>query len=424
MASTQLPYTLAELYRGPKEWYVHFSYLNPATKKFERFKESWGLNRKKNLPIRETIAKDIISVINNELKNGFNPFEAVINVSDTTSDIINKTESLMLNDIARLQSTSALTRIQCIVNDWEKTETASANETYRTMLNRFRKFLQHTANSLIQIEDVTIDIANSFRDYLKEIKKNRPKTVNTTVQHLGLFWDELIKRKFIKENPFRLVKSTTDRDYKGIDIDLDSEDHDFIPLTTPEFQKVLDYFATYKRPMLRFFGMIYWGFMRPVEITRLKVKDIDLQSGLIRVAKPNAKNKSAAFIQILAPMRTLLEEMELHKYPPDWFLFTGSTWLPGTKQKTRKEATISWNRIVNVKLEIFKKPYALKHTGNIHYIINNKGNVDREWMQRQNRHKTRSQTDVYIEGLNIYTIDEEQYNFNQLPTLDNYKNAG
>ncbi|NML41005.1 hypothetical protein HHL17_27675 [Chitinophaga sp. G-6-1-13] len=42
-----LPYTYPELYRGPKEWYVHFHYRNPETGEMERFKDSWGLNKKR-----------------------------------------------------------------------------------------------------------------------------------------------------------------------------------------------------------------------------------------------------------------------------------------------------------------------------------------------------------------------------------------
>ncbi|SKD10118.1 Site-specific recombinase XerD [Chitinophaga ginsengisegetis] len=413
MLTQELPYTLPELYRGPNEWYVHYSYLNPETLKFERFKESWGLNKKKNLAIREKIAQEIIDVITNALKSGFNPIEGIKKPVNPETEIAN------------LQSTSALTHIQGIVNDWAKTESKSANTTYRTMLSRFRKYLNHSNQTYIQIDEVTVDVAESFRDYLMQIKKNGPKTVNTSISHIGLFWDELKKRKLTKENPFRLVKYVTDKDYKGIEIDLDSEEYDFIPLTTEEFEKVLTHFASFKRHYLRFFGMIYWEFMRPVEITRLRVKDIDLKGGLVRISKPDAKNKSAAFIQILAPMATLLHEMELHKYPPDYFLFTGKRLLPGSKQKDPEEARFSWNRVVKEGLGIDKKPYALKHTGNIAYIINNKGNVDREWMQRQNRHKTRAQTDKYIERLNIYTIDETQYNFTQLPTLlESNKKAG
>lgn len=154
--------------------------------------------------------------------------------------------------------------------------------------------------------------------------------------------------------------------------------------------------------------------MRPVEITRVQIKDIDLLADLIRVPKPNAKNKDAAYIQLLAPMKTLLQEMELHKYPPDFYLFSGRNYLPGPKQKHPEEARRSWETAVQKRLGIDKKAYSLKHLGNIHYIINNKGNVDREWMQKQNRHKTRAQTDTYIKSLNVYTIDESKYNFVQI----------
>lgn len=49
------PYEFADVSRGPKEWYVYYSYEHPVTKKLERFKESTALNKKHNIPFRETI---------------------------------------------------------------------------------------------------------------------------------------------------------------------------------------------------------------------------------------------------------------------------------------------------------------------------------------------------------------------------------
>jgi hypothetical protein len=55
--------------------------------------------------------------------------------------------------------------------------------------------------------------------------------------------------------------------------------------------------------------------------------------------------------------------------------------------------------------------YSLKHTGNIEYLLNNKGKTDLKWQQSQNRHKTSSMTDLYNRKLGAYFIEVGELNF-------------
>jgi integrase len=416
------PYKLADVFRCESEWYVYYSYKHPVTQKFERFKESTDLNKKDNIPFREVIAQQIVDLINEELKKGFNPFNSEKVRVKYGLDTMSAPESIQIPIRKPEPSLPVLTtidlakhQIQLIVNAWGKTESYSQTMTYRQMNTRFKKYLNSTCSLDITLSEIDYDFASNFQLYLKAHMKLAPKTVNTTISHVGMFFDELKTKKKITDNPFRTLEHVSKKSYRGIQIDLDNEDSDFIPFTSVELDTVFKYLANNARHLLRFFGLTYWGFMRPVEITRLQISDIDLIAGTIRVKKPDAKNKSSAYVQILQPMRVLLEEMNLEKYPSNFYLFTSKKMVPGPELYCPDLAALHWKEIVHAALHIYKKPYSLKHTGNIHYILNNKGNVDREWMKMQNRHKTRAQTDKYIERLNIYTIDETKYNFRQLP---------
>lgn len=173
-----LPYTYPEVYRGPKEWYVYFHYMNPQTGEMERFKDSWGLNKKKNLHRREQVAADLISVIADELKKGFNPFEAQNSQhSETTHSIVVQIVEDAINTLSGESATepAVLSQLQTIVDAWVKTESASAGRTYRTMLTRFRRFLNHNQMSEIPASEVNIDTVREYQRYLIEIKKNGPK---------------------------------------------------------------------------------------------------------------------------------------------------------------------------------------------------------------------------------------------------------
>jgi integrase len=432
MLLPNLPYKLADVCRDPNEWYVYYSYRHPVTQKFERFKESKYLNKKENIPHREKIAEIIVETINKELKRGFNPFETekvrkkygLPLLEDANQEpfkeIVTNTEleESSLSAIKQESNLPSVTKdklaryqVNEIVNAWKKTESDPTNDTYKQMNNRFKKFLNTTCNLNIKSSEIDIDFAYDFRLFMMSHMKLKPKTVNTTLSHVGMFFDELKRRKLVTNNPFRETEHVTKKSYRGIDIDLDTEEDDYIPFTTEELEIIFTYLGQYSRNLLRFYSLVYWGFMRIVEITRLQISDIDLKSGTIRVKGPDAKNKTAAFIQILPPMRILLEEMNLNKYPSDYYVFTTSNFIPGPEKYSANAAANRWKNVVYEKLNIRKKPYSLKHTGNIHHILLNKGKVDREWMKSQNRHKTRAQLDKYIERLNIYIIDETQFNF-------------
>jgi len=55
-----------------------------------------------------------------------------------------------------------------------------------------------------------------------------------------------------------------------------------------------------------------------------------------------------------------------------------------------------------------KQMYGLKHTFNVDYVENNKGNIDWEWLRRHNRHATIQQTQQYISTVTAYFLDERK----------------
>ena len=73
------PYKLAEIYRG-KDWFVFFSYLNPTTQKFKRYKVYENINRHKGSE-REQYAQKLKNAVNEALKKGFNPIKKNITVA-------------------------------------------------------------------------------------------------------------------------------------------------------------------------------------------------------------------------------------------------------------------------------------------------------------------------------------------------------
>lgn len=166
------------------------------------------------------------------------------------------------------------------------------------------------------------------------------------------------------------------------------------------------------RGFLRFLSTIYYEWVRPEEITQLRIFNIDLKSATINFSSDITKNEKGATIQIVPPYMEILKELEIEKYPPHYFLFS-EDYLPGPYQLNAKHACSNfWRRHVKDKLGVDTNPYSLKHKGNIDYVLNNKGDkYDAKWHQMQNRHASLAQTEQYMRDLGVYFVDTEQLNF-------------
>jgi integrase len=393
-AMAAIPYKLAKLNdKNPKDWFVYYSFVNPTSGKFERFRERYGLNNTASLGhlsqayktsvevVRRTMANEIIEEINEQLRNGFNPFHQLSYKSATT----NKTVVEVL---------------ERLVEEMNANATKNAQETYNLMLSRFKKYLEDQKLSEYSPQYFTIDHAKGFQRFLLDAKLQK-KTVNATLSHVGLFWDELIEKKVVRENPFRIkaVRKTKRNE--------EDKDDVFEPLTSKELELILSEFKKQKNlAMVRFVGFVYYAWIRPVEVSRLKVKDIDLVNYTIRLSSSITKNEKGATVQIVPELMKLIATMRLEKQDGELFIFSRGL-KPGKTQIRDVWRSVTdryWNPACK-KLKIKKSLYALKHTGNIEYLLNNKGNTDLKWQQMQNRHSSAAQTEQYNRKLGAYFID-------------------
>ena len=145
---------------------------------------------------------------------------------------------------------------------------------------------------------------------------------------------------------------------------------------------------------------------------------------MIMLKKGNTKNKIGGRVQITPPLQELLREMNLDKCNPDDFLFAGAggkrhnsnAFAPSKVQLTENYPTQKWNDLVKASIEdgglnIQKEQYGLKHTGNILYLQRNKGKVNKEWLQQQNRHESVTMTERYLRKLPAMPIEVDKLTF-------------
>jgi integrase len=400
MAAT--PYKPAKLNdNNPKDWFVYYSYMSPTTGKFERFRERYGLNNQNKLEhlaasykstveqVRLTMAQEIIGVINDELKKGFNPFTQLsyknVGGSSTVVEVLER-----------------------LVENLNASASKNTQETYNLMLSRFKKYLNEKKFAEYTVQHFNVDHAKAFQKYLQDKLQLEKKTINATLSHIGLFWDELIEMKYVKENPFRIkaIRKTSHGHQRKDDV--------YEPLTPAEIEAMVAAFKKKKNlGMVRFMGFVYYAWIRPVEVSRIRIADVDIKNKLIRLKSSATKNEKGAYVQIVPELMKLIEPLHIERIQQqDWFLFSKNL-QPGKEQIKDVWRSVTeryWNPTAK-KLHIKKALYALKHTGNIEYLLNNKGKSDLKWQQMQNRHSSAAQTEQYNRKLGAYFIDLEGVKF-------------
>lgn len=394
----QPQYTKPELYDAggdiTKPWYIEYYFRNPDTREMERFRPTFKINYKHTLSDRYAWGREAVKFMLERLKEGYDPFveRKLINQANNGSAPI---------------ITSCKEQLKRVVENLCKISTPNAGQTYRLMFGRWKKFIEAKKLEDLNIEQVNLSECLQFQTYLKDECKLARKTINSTVSHIGILWDELKT----PSNPFRNIPPV--KPQRGRKLKENRKDI-FEPFTTKELNAIIKHLlAKDQRNFVRFLGCIYYAWARPIEIMRLRIKDIDLKNRAIIFRKEETKNDRHALVQILEPLHKLLCEIDLEKYAANDYLFSRQSYMPGGLMlNQRYHFNDLWNQLVKDDLGIDKNPYALKHSGNIEYLIKNKGKIDLKWQQRQNRHSSAVQTEKYNRALGVYFIDTESITFN------------
>lgn len=393
--SIKLPYKNLKLYTAnkniKKRWYIEYYYLYPGSvHQYKRFKEYLGINKVKDLSDRILYGSVALKFIADKLAKGFNPFTAERRADASSQPFLGIQEQL--KHIIELMSINA---------------SKSQLNSYQEMYNRLMLYCEYFSLLHTSMFDFSLGDAKKFKDWMLYERDLSAKTVNNTISHLSMFWDRAIEEQLTEQNPFKLVTKAKLRD-KPVDPDADIR---FEPLTDAEMIKIFaELRAAGEFNFIRFALFIYYAWARPVEILRLTVADIELERSLIRFKQGKTKNGKASYVQIVPPLMEKIKELHLEKYPGHYYIFSDN-YLPGERMLSKNNPSAQWREKVKNKIGIKKDLYALKHTGNIEYLINNKGMNNLKWQQLQNRHSSAVITETYNKRIGAYFIDVENLKF-------------
>tara|TARA_R110001583_G_scaffold173073_1_gene326904 strand:+ start:155 stop:1435 length:1281 start_codon:yes stop_codon:yes gene_type:complete len=312
-----------------KSWYIYWSFRNPKTYKLERQQNlKFGVNRLKTIKQRiqflELHKKGLIEAI----ANGYSPF----NLNDFEDEKKAHTIKEAL-ELAYEHCTLSVSKI--------------TSKDYFHTKNQFLDFLKYDQTK--DINDLTKSVVLKFLN--KKLKETSARTRNNSKASLSALFTimenklNLIDRNFIKDIGNEKTKPKTDRTF-----------------TRKELKNIVEYLKNNDPYLLMYIRFVSYCFLRPVEVNRLRVKDVNLEESLLYF---KAKNKPQKTKRIPSIFIEDVKAMNLHFYNKEYFLFT------------LKDKPAEWNTDDNTRRDAFSKRFKK---------VKNKFNLGKEYGLYSFRH--------------------------------------
>jgi integrase len=299
-----------------KEWFVYYSYRDPESKKLKRQSHiKAGANRFKSRRGRLTVLKTLQRNLGLLLENGFNPYED--NTTNKERFLGKKPEVAESIDTVTAQPATTTNNQQQVEKlemsiseafkfglDIKKRElNSNSYHGYSSHINRFEKWLTEKELHNNGISTITKTLVMEYLNSLLKVSSTRNRN-NYRSSISSLFTtledNELIKDNFVKK--IKNLKTTPERN----------------KTYTPTMQKdIYDYMQEKDPLLLLFVQFVSYNLLRPIEVCRLRIEDIDIKDKKLYV---KAKNK-AVKIKII-PDHLLKEIPDLSELDKKLYLFT------------------------------------------------------------------------------------------------------
>lgn len=356
-------------------WHVFYSFIDPSTNKFKRFKVYEGINAISGVSERMDFAQEIINKYLHLLKDlSYSPFSrsTIFSSSPFFSELI----SDFIKD--KLESADLKTVLG-----------------YESNLLKFSAYLGLN----FRAQEVT---RNQIKDFLSKqaIQKAwKPKTYNEYLSEIRQLFSWAIDQddSTLTVNPAAKIKR------RAVLKDANP------PLNDIDLATVLNYAKMHEPYFYLFYRTMYYTCFRPTrEMRLLRVKHIDFDRKQINlpadISKTGKKMGKGRTIQMADQLVVLLEEAGIRGASPDSFVFTESL-TPGKEPVLITYFPLAFERIKEAtSLPFSVKMYAIKHTRVCHMVIDK---VPLYRIQQLTGHATLAQLMDYLKGLHLI-IDEDE----------------
>jgi integrase len=272
-----------EDYDLTKRWYVYYSFRHPETGKLVRQSPIYAnfnnLHKTKRDRLRSF--KILRNSLEHLLKEGYSPYE-----NETIEDEYSASSALDF----------ALELKKSTVSD-------STYKGYCNRVNVFKKYLEGKGLDIANIKSIDKKIVTDFLNHI--LKTSSASNRNNYRQELSAIFSVLVENDLIEYNFIEKIKKITAKPVRN---------KTYSQTKVNEIYKELE---TSDPLLLLFLKFVSYNFLRPIEVVRLKVKDIDIKNKTLTVRAKNKTLKTKIIPDIL-----IQDIKSLNLTNPDYYLFT------------------------------------------------------------------------------------------------------
>ncbi|MCM0342529.1 site-specific integrase [Bacteroides fragilis] len=370
-----ITYTLPKLHTG-KNWYIDFLCYDPIDGKMRRKK--YMLDSIKSQSARKKQAAEIITNCTNRLREGWNPW----------ADASNSRQYTKLSDICDIyiKYLNKLTSSKAIKN--------KTNTDYKSRLNILVEYNNNLAKPIVYIYQLNQSFISDFLDYILLDRDSNARTRNNYRIWASSFCTWLIEKQYLEVNPVEKIKTLAEKEkFRS-------------SLTKEDLIRMKEFLEETNKHFLLACRMEYYTFIRPDELSNIRLQDINIKEQKVFIASTISKNRRDGMVGLNDEIIKLMIDIGTFNQPSHYFLF-GKNFKP-SEQKA--DARIFREYFIKVRAFLrFPKNYqfySLKDSG-IRDLANAEGIVI---ARDQARHSDISTTNRYLKG-NDLTVHEETKHF-------------
>lgn len=364
-----LQYTYPRLHTK-KSWYVDFMSFDPGAGIMRRKK--YMLDGIPKITDRRKRAAELIEVLTKQLRAGWSPW---VNVDDNRG---------------YTSFADALNKYEAYVDRMDKDKT---RKSYSSRLAVFREFIAKRAFPPKYVYQYDSALVSDFLDWIYFDRECGPRTRNnyrSWCSSLAIFF---IERRYISQNPTEHIKSMSEAPKKRQ------------PLTHDMLRKLASHLATRNPYYLLACRMEYYTFIRPTELSFLRINDISVSEQSVFIQASVSKNKRDGKVGLNDEIIKLMLDLGVFDHPGDYFLF-GKKMQPSKERASSEIFRREWKKLRKaLRWGDEYQFYSLKDSG-LRDLANSEGIVI---ARDQARHTDISTTNKYLQGRDLPVHPETKH---------------
>lgn len=319
-------------------WFIEYYVTNPFTQTLERRKFRLNNLRKRCRTAMEfrVQANTICSQLNMKLANGWNPFTETSNEKPGTLPISAMYEKYFA--------------------DVEKDLRPDTLRSYKSFSKMLIEWCEKKTSDML-LGDFTDVMAVRFLDEQRQERKWANATFNNNLVSAQAFFTWCVKKKYIEKNPFYGIEKKKKEAKKRTVVNADAR------------AIIRDYFMKHQQGYLLICELVFQSLIRPAEISRLRVSNVDLENKVIRLDGSITKTKYSRKAVLSDELIEILGRNIQGANQDDYLISNG--YLPGKEPISSRMYRKTWDKMrKQCHLPDTMQLYSLRDTGIISLFDN------------------------------------------------------